>query len=60
MYLDLDAMQKARRAAHQSATGEGELGNGVVAALIQAARPVGDAGPALQVLGHRGVVLPAL
>jgi hypothetical protein len=59
-HLDLDSVQEAGRAAHQRAAGEGELGDRVVAALVQHARAVRDALAALELLGHRGVVLPAL
>mmetsp|Transcript_46268 Transcript_46268/g.144739 ORF Transcript_46268/g.144739 Transcript_46268/m.144739 type:complete len:512 (-) Transcript_46268:298-1833(-) len=58
--LDLDGVERAGAAAGEGAAREGELGQRVQAALVEHARAVGDAGAALDVLGHVGVVLPAL
>jgi hypothetical protein len=58
--LNLHSVEEARAAADQRSAREGELGDGMVAPLVEAARPVGDAAAALQVLRHAGVVLPLL
>ena len=51
-YLDLHGVQEARRAADECPSGEGQLRDGVVAALVKAASTVGDAGAAMEMGSH--------
>ena len=58
--LDLGHVEEARRAADQRATGEVQLGDRLVAALVQRTRTVREALAALEHLGEEGVVLHPL
>lgn len=51
-YFDLHGVQEARRASNERSSGEGQLRDGVVAALVEAASTVGDAGAALEMGSH--------
>mmetsp|Transcript_25610 Transcript_25610/g.65926 ORF Transcript_25610/g.65926 Transcript_25610/m.65926 type:complete len:389 (-) Transcript_25610:905-2071(-) len=58
--LDLGHVDKAGRAADQRAAGEAQFGDGLVAALVDGAGSIGQAGAALEELSDGGVRLVAL
>lgn len=58
--LDLHRVQEPRRTTQQRPSGECQLGQGVVSALVESSRAVGDALAAFQLRSNLGVMLVPL